>query len=413
MKHRSRPEQFQANVLVVPLLADSSPAFQQPILAAREALERGILRILETTTVRSLIVEITEDVVVLLPEHEILEGGGQNRTPAGSFLLGRGTHEVPVYCVERNRWNPERGQLFHSMGFQLPLPVRRAKLKARLSGRPASPPSYEQLRAALVEFLQRQEQPRAEEMADFILERSLEFVRSHHGEGSLSSLPRFLPRIPRAWLSDVIVAKAVQTFAPNMEVQRVIRRTQEIVGFLQSFLEGSASSDFSDDPQGQVWETIEGLLRKAKVESSTRNVGDLYAEKEAGLRVLVETFPQLEGQCGVMVFIRGHLRGIEWVASPRVWRLYHKPVLAGYFVDNFSGEAKPVTWEEVSRLRDAFMEQISSKIPVNLAQERASGRKLGAGHPFVLSQEGLFQGVGEALFYEDQPYAASVLALDV
>jgi len=127
---------------------------------------------------------------------------------------------------------------------------------------------------------------------------------------------------------------------------------------------------------------------------------------------LVETFPQLKGQCGVMVFIRGHLRGIEWVASPELWRLYHKPVLASYFIDNFSGEAKPVTWEEVSRLHEAFMEQIFSQIPVNLAQEKAPGRERGAGHPFVF-QEGLFRGVGEALFYEDQPYAVSVLALDV
>ncbi|GIV25422.1 MAG: hypothetical protein KatS3mg026_1114 [Bacteroidia bacterium] len=128
-----KPEQFQANVLVVPLFADRSTAFQREVLTARQALRQGTLRFSESSTVERLIVEITDNVVVLLPEHEILEGGGQNRTPAGSFLLGQGRHDVPVFCVERRRWNPEPEQTFQNMAFQLPLEVRRAKLRAHLS----------------------------------------------------------------------------------------------------------------------------------------------------------------------------------------------------------------------------------------------------------------------------------------
>lgn len=410
-----KPNQFQANVLVVPLFADaeSEAVFQQAFLSAREALAQGSLRIRETGSVRSLIVEITDDVVVLLPEHEILEGGGQNRTPAGTFLLRRGTHEVPVFCVERGRWNPSGEQTFQHMAFQLPLEVRRAKLKSRLPHRPpdSSSLSYEQLRERLIRFLRSQEFRKAEEVADLILERSMDYLRNQ-GIQDRRSLPLYLPEIPDAWLHDVAVVHGVDVELRARETDWNIEKRREmarrVLGFLRDLFERREPTASRRDAQREVWEAVGRLLSERKIKSRSENVGEFYSYGRKHVEKVIRLFPLLPNQCGVMVFRNGHLRGIEWVASPQVWRSYHEPLLVSYFTDPWTSQdlgPEPLAWPSVSRIFSALQKYLS-KVD--------SASKAGPSNPhcFPFSVSGLFSGAGEALFYEGRPYAVSVLAME-
>ncbi len=418
-----KPEQFQANVLVVPLFADRSTAFQREVLTARQALRQGTLRILESSSVQRLIVEITDNVVVLLPEHEILEGGGQNRTPAGSFLLGQGRHDVPAFCVERGRWNPEPEQTFQNMAFQLPLEVRRAKLRAHLSSLPPTGSgsflSYEQLREELIRFLRSRDFRRAEEVADFILEHSMDYLRNQ-GIQDLQSLPRYLPEVPDAWLHDVAVVRGVrielQTSGDRenfMEREESVRRlARQVMGFLRDLVGQREPAASRGDAQTQVWEAVSRVLREGGVQSRSENVGDFYRKREDRLQSaqkLLRLFPPLPDQCGVMVFVGGHLRGIEWVASPQVWRSYHESLLMSYFTDSSAHrEPVPIAWQEVDHILDALQHQLET-IPDAGASARGG---IGTSRYFPLAASNLFSGAGEALFYEGQPYAVSVLALE-
>lgn len=120
----------QGNLMVFPLFAESNVETDAPrVMSSRQALRQNVLRLRESSRVDWAIVEVTDDVLVLLPEYEVLEGGGQNRTLATPALLGRGEHRLPVRCVERSRWQPDPDRAFQTAEFGLPLRVRQAKYR--------------------------------------------------------------------------------------------------------------------------------------------------------------------------------------------------------------------------------------------------------------------------------------------
>ncbi|RMF50002.1 MAG: hypothetical protein D6750_05370 [Bacteroidetes bacterium] len=102
------------------------PAF----LSAQGALEQQSLTIRETQEQAYLDVEVLGDLPVLLPLHEVLVGGIQNRLPVYPLLLRRGRGKLPVFCVERDRWSGEPQGTFRFAAYAVPLPVRRHLLTA-------------------------------------------------------------------------------------------------------------------------------------------------------------------------------------------------------------------------------------------------------------------------------------------
>ena len=86
-----------------------------------EAMERGACRVSELdegAEVNTVRVTNQSDEPVLIIEGQELVGGYQNRVANCTALLGRGTFEVPVSCVEEGRWSGSRqlrvGEVTHT-----------------------------------------------------------------------------------------------------------------------------------------------------------------------------------------------------------------------------------------------------------------------------------------------------------
>lgn len=97
----------QAGLTVVPLLDPQAP-LAAAYLTLDEALARQALRVTEVSesgSVGKLRVENLGEQPVLLVDGEELVGGKQNRTLNLTIMVaGRATLDVPVSCVERERW---------------------------------------------------------------------------------------------------------------------------------------------------------------------------------------------------------------------------------------------------------------------------------------------------------------------
>jgi hypothetical protein len=292
MKQPFQTGSFQANLLVVPLVGTDEAAESIACLSTREALQTQQMRIRETGEVSRLIIEVIGDVPVLIPEHEVLVGGGQNRTLTTSLLLDRGEHEVPVRCVERGRWNPSQERSFRVAEFGLPADVRQAKFQAGYA-------AYRQ------------------------------------------------------------------------------------------------QGHFSPD-QGRLWSAIEGSLRAKRIEDRTENVGALYERQRQMVDRLLSSFPALPNQVGMAVFVQGRLLGIEWMASPTLWKAHHEPLLRSYILGLKSTSATLLHPTDLEKLLSRLWERAwtAERIPAPagkashhiFVQESLQGLLLEQdGHPFLFS----------------------------
>jgi hypothetical protein len=99
----------EGRVEIVPLSleGDGSPA---PVLLTREAVERGVLEIVERGqgVVQELLAWNKGDAPVAILEGDTLVGCKQNRVVAHSVIVAPGTSVVvPVGCMEHGRWHHE------------------------------------------------------------------------------------------------------------------------------------------------------------------------------------------------------------------------------------------------------------------------------------------------------------------
>lgn len=106
--------QRHRNVTFIPL-ERSADTVEHPTqyLFAPDALRNGQLLIRETGRVDQLVAENQADDPILALAGTYLRGGGQDRMLAANLVIGAHTHGlIPTRCVERHRWNPERGATF-------------------------------------------------------------------------------------------------------------------------------------------------------------------------------------------------------------------------------------------------------------------------------------------------------------
>jgi hypothetical protein len=287
---------IQSNLLVVPLLQTEEQAQRLTVMGAREAVERGQMRIRETGTVERLTIEVIGDVPVLIPESEVLSGGGQNRTVTTSLLLRQGEHQVPVRCVERHRWQPHTERVFRSADFGLPFSVRREKVRT--------------------------------------------------GFQAFERTGRFEP------------------------------------------------------DQGRLWASIHDNLHRAGIRHATEDVSALYTSRREQVEKLLKTFPRQPNQVGVMVFVYGNLVGVEWMATPELWRSYHEAILRSYLLGVGSGvEPRTLSASAISDL----LEEIWNRAWAAEATRPAAG----SGELHIFSYGSLR---GTLLADREQPIQLSVLA---
>ena len=80
-------------------------------LTLDEAMERGLIEIVETGVVEELVVRNTGDREVFIQSGDIFKGGKQDRVVIASMIVppGSGDLSVGVFCVESGRWSARDG----------------------------------------------------------------------------------------------------------------------------------------------------------------------------------------------------------------------------------------------------------------------------------------------------------------
>jgi hypothetical protein len=92
--------------------------------------------------------------------------------------------------------------------------------------------------------------------------------------------------------------------------------------------EGTAHSD-----QGEVWEGIRALHRKAACPSPTGAMHDAFQARQQQLDECLRCFARQEGQVGLLVLIGGQVAGFDLVSRPEVYARLHDKLVRSYVLD--------------------------------------------------------------------------------
>lgn len=108
-----KPQVAEDAFAVFPLTTENYNA--RGYLTLDEAVQRGLVSISESGSVREIIVVVDGETPVLVVEGTVVVGGKQNRTVNISLLLDAGgkEHIIPVSCVEAGRWSFRRPSRYY------------------------------------------------------------------------------------------------------------------------------------------------------------------------------------------------------------------------------------------------------------------------------------------------------------
>ncbi|WP_051327751.1 ARPP-1 family domain-containing protein [Desulfatirhabdium butyrativorans] len=118
--------------------------------------------------------------------------------------------------------------------------------------------------------------------------------------------------------------------------------------------------------QGVVWEGIAELHHRHGTHSGTGAMKDAYERKRRSNEDYQQAFPCLEGQCGMVVLIRGRVVGLEMVSRPEIYRQLHDKLINSYAMDipmsrpGQSGPAMIKVEKILERIREAKEERFPS-----------------------------------------------------
>src|SRR5687768_12905185 len=107
--------------LTIFLLHGKNETSKTNILTLQEAMQRGVLRVYETSDVNELAVEnVSKQFDVFIQSGDIVKGGKQDRVLAVSIIIAArsGRIKIEAFCVESGRWqkrgNEDAGQFSSS-----------------------------------------------------------------------------------------------------------------------------------------------------------------------------------------------------------------------------------------------------------------------------------------------------------
>ncbi|MGQ9723020.1 MAG: ARPP-1 family domain-containing protein [Candidatus Jordarchaeum sp.] len=126
--------------------------------------------------------------------------------------------------------------------------------------------------------------------------------------------------------------------------------------------------------QSAVWDEIQKLRKDMKLENyiaPTQSYLEITKANEKKIDSLVNRFENLEGQCGVAVFINGELMGTEFYGNPQAWRSISKEILRAFVVEAIRDEEKPVK-EVKDHYHNIFIETLRN-IGINLTVRKGIG----------------------------------------
>ncbi len=85
--------------------------------------------------------------------------------------------------------------------------------------------------------------------------------------------------------------------------------------------------------QSEVWDNIAECASHLDVDSPTRSMGDMYEQYEARLGAYREAFKAEDNQVGAVFAVNGHVQGVEYFDSPRLFRQQLDKLVGSYAVE--------------------------------------------------------------------------------
>ena len=85
--------------------------------------------------------------------------------------------------------------------------------------------------------------------------------------------------------------------------------------------------------QQEVWNDISQLQSNRNAHSPTSAMKDIYDKEKDNLDDFLKAFPLIEGQCGIIVGLGGHVVGLEYLSSSDCYLDVHRQLIESYTMD--------------------------------------------------------------------------------
>ncbi|MGB9907138.1 MAG: ARPP-1 family domain-containing protein [Candidatus Saccharicenans sp.] len=88
--------------------------------------------------------------------------------------------------------------------------------------------------------------------------------------------------------------------------------------------------------QGKIWDDISNLVCTLEVDSPTEAMSDVYEAKARDLEDYLKSFRLVEGQKGLLVFIKGQPVGLEFISREAAFERLYQKLLKSYVLEAVS-----------------------------------------------------------------------------
>ena len=142
--------------------------------------------------------------------------------------------------------------------------------------------------------------------------------------------------------------------------------------------------------QSEVWDDIQDMAEKAKVNSDTGAMKDVFESKEKELDDYLNAFTLYNGQRGMIVMINGALMGFDILSLSSAYKVLHPKLLKSYAMEALLNKKKK-NIQPLAAIAQGFLRDVTS---CDETQHKSVG--LGMDHRFEGKEK-----VGSALVHED------------
>lgn len=93
--------------------------------------------------------------------------------------------------------------------------------------------------------------------------------------------------------------------------------------------------------QLEIWDEIKGLSDKAKSESPTGAMKDIFSAREKAMDEYMKAFPLQPGQQGILVYMDRRPAGMEFLSRPESYARVHEKLLRSYVLEALIDDEAP------------------------------------------------------------------------
>ena len=164
---------------------------------------------------------------------------------------------------------------------------------------------------------------------------------------------------------------------------RVRKKVRDLEAKMAKAGAAAPAADHLSMAQGEVWDEIDKVQSSMHFHSPTDSLDDVSRSVEDEVFDWSEEFPLLEGQIGVLAFLRGTPLALDIIGSPKLYSKIHDRLMRGYIMDALSTRRtmrRPGEFRATAEEAEEFLNAVSS----------ATGQKAptaGIGTYYVLSGE--------------------------